>query len=132
VVVNKKQKGGTRRSGIENRKRGPIIGFRADEAERATIKAAADRAGLTVSSYVRSRALKKPTTRAVRRPPMQTAQLAQLLGLIGAVGGDMQRIAQRVTVAGTGLEAEIHATLTAFREVVAVIMPALGKRRHDH
>ena len=56
-----------KRSGSEKRKRGPIIGFRATEEERAKIEGAADRAGLTVGSYVRSRSLKTPTTRAARR-----------------------------------------------------------------
>jgi hypothetical protein len=44
----------------------------ADE-ERAQIESAAERAGLTVGSYVRSRALAKPTTRAVRRAPCPLA-----------------------------------------------------------
>jgi len=132
MKIKKKQNGDRKRSGSETRKREPIIGFRATQDERVKIQTAADRAGLTVSSYVRSRSLEKPTTRAVRRPPVQTAQLAQLLGLIGVVGGDIQRIAQRVMGADAGLDAEIHAALIAFREVVAVIMPALGKRRHDH
>src|ERR1700683_2175379 len=82
-----------KRSGSETRRRAPIIGFRATDEERATIKAFADRAGLTVGSYVRSRALARPTTRAVRRATQATAQLAQLLGILGAAGGQLQRIA---------------------------------------
>src|SRR5436305_15025451 len=83
-----------KRSGSENRKRKPIIGFRATNDERAQIEAAAQRAGLTVGSYVRSRALSKPTTRAVRRPPVETAQLAQWRGMLGALGGTVQAIVQ--------------------------------------
>src|SRR5271154_6459852 len=84
-----------KRSGSETRKRAPIIGFRATDHERAQIEAAAQRAGLTVGSYVRSRALAKPTTRAVRRPPVETVQLARLLGMLGAVGGRIQAIGQK-------------------------------------
>src|SRR5271166_2086785 len=84
-----------RRSGSEKRKRAPIIGFRATDEERAQIEASAQRAGLTVGSYVRSRALAKPTTRAVRRPPVETAQLARLLGQLGAVGGAVQLLVQK-------------------------------------
>src|SRR5271156_200822 len=84
-----------KRSGSETRKREPIIGFRATAEERAKIKALALRAGLTLSSYVRSRSLSKPTTRAVRRPPVETAELAKLLGTLGAVGGAIQQIAGR-------------------------------------
>src|SRR5580692_12030148 len=84
-----------KRSGSEKRKRAPIIGFRATDEERAQIEAAAQRAGLTVGSYVRSCSLAKPTTRAVRRPPVETAQLAQLLGMLGAVGGAARTILQK-------------------------------------
>jgi mobilization protein NikA len=117
-----------KRSGSENRKRGPIIGFRATEDERAQIKAAAQRAGLTVGSYVRSCSLSRPTTRAVRRPPVETAQLAQLLGLLGAVGGTVQALVQKHG-GGEGLPAaEIQETLAAFREAAAAILQAMGKR----
>jgi hypothetical protein len=121
-----------KRSGSEKRRRGPIIGFRANEEERAKIEAAADRAGLTVGSYVRSRSLKTPTTRAVRRPPLATAQLAQLLGLIGAVGGDLQRITLRLRGGEVVPAGEVQASMAAFREAASAILRALGKRGHDH
>lgn len=132
MAVNKKQSIPKKRSGSETRKREPIIGFRATQDERATIHAAADRAGLTVGSYVRSCALRKPTTRAVRRAPQSTAQLAQLLGLVGVVGGDIQRIGERIAVPGEDLALELQTTLLAFRDAAAIIMLTLGKRRHDH
>ena len=119
-------------SGSETRKRDPILNFRASEEERARIQAAADRAGLTVGSYVRSRALEKPTTRAVRRPPLATAQLAQLLGLLGVAGGDLHKIAKSLAEENTVSEFELAATLTAFRHAAAAIMQMLGKRPHDH
>jgi hypothetical protein len=120
--------GTKRRSGSEKRKRVSPIGFRATEEERQKIQAAADRAGLTVGSYVRSCSLKTPTTRAVRRPPVATTQLAQLLGLLGAVGGDLQRIAKRLDGAEATSDAEIHAALTDFRATATAILQALGKR----
>lgn len=117
-----------KRSGSEKRKRPPIIGFRATDGERAEIETAAQRAGLTVGSYVRSRALDKPTTRAVRRPPVETKQLAQLLGMLGTVGGTIQAIIQKHGGA-EGLNAEeIRETLAAFRETATSILEALGKR----
>lgn len=79
--------GKTQRSGSEKRKRHAKIGFRATAEEQARVEANADRAGLTVGSYLRSRALAKPTTRAVRRAPVETAQLAHLLGLGGGRRG---------------------------------------------
>jgi hypothetical protein len=124
--------GGNRRSGSETRKRVPIIGFRASEEERARIEAAAERAGLTIGSYVRSRALRKPTTRAVRRPSVQTVQLSRLLGLLGAVGGDVSRIAKSRD-AGDGIaNADLTASLKQFRKAASAIMRALGKKPHDY
>ena len=117
-----------KRSGSEKRKRAPIIGFRATDAERAEIEAAADRAGLTVGSYVRSCALAKPVTRAVRRPPIETAQLAQLLGTLGAVGGQIQALTQKHG-GGAGIPvADLTAAFSAFRQAAAAILQAMGKR----
>jgi len=117
-----------KRSGSEKRKRAPIIGFRATDDERATIEAFADRAGLTVGSYVRSRALARPTTRAVRRAPQATAQLAQLLGLLGAAGGQLQRIATDRNIQAQVAGGEVAAALAEFREAASAIMQALGRR----
>ena len=127
-----KQSGGKSRSGSETRKREPIIGFRATADERAQIQANADRVGLTVGSYARSRTLKQPTTRAVRRPPVATAQLSQLLGLMGAVGGDLRRIAEGLDAGGTVEHTQAAAALTSFREAAAIIMQLLGKRANDY
>ena len=122
-----KQIGGKSRSGSETRKRGPKINFRVTDAEQAQIQASADRAGLTVGSYVRSCALKKPTTRAVRRAPVEMAQLAQLLGLMGAAGGQLQRLAKTVDSEAHG-SGEINAALADFRAAASAILRALGKR----
>jgi len=116
------------RSGSETRKRKPIVGFRASEEEQGIIEAAADRAGLTVSSYVRSRALAKPTTRAVRRPPLATAQLAQLLGMLGAAGSALQSL----TAKDPNAASEAAAVLADVRTAASAILQTLGKRAHDH
>jgi uncharacterized protein (DUF1778 family) len=117
-----------KRSGSEKRKRAPIIGFRATDEERAKIQAAAQRAGLTVGSYVRSRALSKPTTRAVRRPSVETAQLARLLGLLGIVGGAIQQIAKKQGSATGALFQDLPTALKDFRGAAAAILQTLGKR----
>jgi len=131
---NRPSSGGTR-SGSETRKRAPIIGFRATDEERATIEAAARRAGLTVGSYVRSRALKKPETRAVRRPAVETAQLAQLLGMLGAVGGAIAQIAKKQSALPGALSdelltAELLAAVKDFRATSEAIILAMGKHPH--
>jgi hypothetical protein len=132
MASGKQRKESKKRSGSEKRKTCKPLSVRLTEQERAQIKAAADREALTVGSYVRSRALEKPTTRAVHRAPVATAQLAQLLGLLGAAGGDLQRITQRLDDGAYICGAEMKAALDAFRAAASAIMGALGKRPHDH
>jgi hypothetical protein len=111
----------------EKRKRGGVIGFRASDEERKQIEAQAARENLTPGSYIRSRALAAPTTRAVRRVPAPTAQLAQLLGLLGAVGGAIERMS---TEGGTADEQ--RNAIAEFRLAASAILQSLGKRPHDH
>jgi hypothetical protein len=126
----RKKQSNPSRSGSETRKRAPIIGFRATEAERKEIEASAQRAGLTVGSYVRSRALKKHETRAVRKPPVEAAQLAKLLGMLGAAGGALQLLAKQQS-AGNEVTSQVFSeAMAAFREAAEVIIHALGKHPH--
>jgi len=120
------------RRGSEKRKRGPKIDFRVNPDELAQIMASADRAGQSVGSYVRSCCLKTPKTRAVRRPPVATAQLAQLLGMLGSTGGALQRIAQHLGSAGSQTVNEIESALSDFRQAASAILQTLGKRAHDY
>ena len=128
--VGKRKGQSESRSGSETRKRAPIIGFRATDEERAKIEADARRAGLTVGSYVRSRALKRPETRAVRRPPVETAQLAKLLGMLGAVGGTIAQIAKKQHTQSGGESAELLAAVKDFRKTSEAIIHAMGKHPH--
>lgn len=120
------------RSGSATRRRTPIVRFRATEAERAEIVAGAERAGLTVGSYVRTRVLTTPTTRSVRRPTVERTLLAQLLGQLGRVGGNIHQITKKLNY-GEGIpRTELETALVAFREAADAIMQTLGKRRRDH
>jgi len=128
MASDKKEGEGKSRSGSETRKRGPKINFRVTRDEQARIEAQASRAGLTVGSYVRSCALKKPTTRAVRRAPVETVQLAQLLGLLGAAGGELQRLAAIAGSGENGAGEEVNRAIADFRAAATAILRALGKR----
>lgn len=119
-----------KQSGSETRKRAPIIGFRATDAERAEIERAAQRAGLTVGSYVRMQALRKPETRAVKRPPVEAAQLAQLLGMLGAVGGNLQLLMKKHGGNDAVTASELGEAMKAVRKAAEDIIHALGKHPH--
>ena len=115
------------RSGSEVRQRGGLIAFRVSESERAELEKKADRVGLTLGSYIRQCALSAPQTRAVRRPPIDQKILAQLLGQLGRVGGNIHQIAKHMNF-GTGvLDDEVRTALTAFEGAAASIMEAMGR-----
>jgi uncharacterized protein (DUF1778 family) len=115
------------RSGSETRQRAEPITFRANAAERALIADAADRAGLTISSYVRAQSLAKPVTRARRTPPVNRAELARLLGLVNLLGSNVNQIARALNSGRDAEEiGELAATLRAVREMRDAMLLALG------
>lgn len=118
----------TKRTGSETRLRPGIVGFRVTEAERLELEDAANRAGLTLGSYIRACALAAPKTRAVRRPPVEKTLLAQLLGQIGKAGGNIHQIVKHMNF-GEGVDRlELRSALAAFEGAAEAVMQALGKR----
>lgn len=117
---------GKRRSGSGRRKRPLPLSLRVSPEERAAIEAAAERAGLTIGSYIRSCALAAPTTRARRRPPADTVALARLLGEVTRAGTNLDQLA-RTHARNVPLSEEISAALAANRQAVEVIMAAMGR-----
>lgn len=117
-----------RPSGSETRQRASIVGVRVTESERIELEAAANRAGLTLASYIRSRVLTAPQTRAIRRPPIEQALLSQLLGQLGRVGGNIHQIVKHMNF-GEGVDREdLRASLASFEEAAAAIMEAMGRK----
>ncbi len=119
------------RSGSETRRRSSIIGFRATDAERAEIEAAAERAGLTVGSYVRATMLSAPQTRATRRPSIEREVLAQLLAQLGRIGGNIHQISKALNFRESVM-ADIPSVLAEVKAAGAAIMAALGREHRDH
>jgi hypothetical protein len=124
VAGGKKRK----KSGSDKRNRRGMIGFRVTETERQEIEAAAERAGLTVGSYVRARVLSAPKTRAVKKPPIERALLSQLLGQLGRVGGNIHQIVKHLNFGEIVFHREISEAITEFREASAAIMEAMGRK----
>lgn len=119
-------------SGSETRKRAGLVGFRVTETERAELEAAAERVGLTLGSYIRSRVLEAPQTRAVRRPPVERVLLAQLLGQLGRVGGNIHQIVKRLNFGEVASDDELKSALSDFRYCTSEIMQAMGRKPHDN
>lgn len=124
VPVSSSQK---KKSGSESRQRGGIVGFRVSGTERAELEKAAELAGLTLGSYVRERVLSAPRTRAVRRPPIEQKLLAQLLGQLGRVGGNIHQIVKQMNFGAGVMHDELRSTLKSFEDAAATIMEAMGR-----
>ena len=116
-----------KRSGSENRARGGVVAFRVSEEERAELEQAAELAGLTLGSYVRQRVLTAPKTRAVRRPPIEQKVLAQLLGQLGRVGGNIHQIVRHMNFGGVVMHDELRPALASFEEAAEAILQAMGR-----
>ena len=111
-----------RRSGSETRKRTRSINVRVTAQEAARLAGAADAAGLPVAGYLRSVALRKRAPRVVRLPLIERRDLAQVLGLLGRVGGNVNQVAKAFNTNATTPEA---AELTAIRTDIRVMHDAL-------
>ena len=118
-----------KRSGSETRARSGIIGVRVSTEERAELEEAAERAGLTLGSYIRERVLSAPKTRAVRRPPIEQKMLAQLLGQLGKAGGNIHQIVKHMNFGAGVMHDELRSALASFEEAAAAIMEVMGRGR---
>jgi hypothetical protein len=116
-----------RPSGSEIRKRGRRVTVRLSPTERAELEAAANRAGLSLGSYVRARVLEKPTTRATRRPPVEKAALAQLLGQVGRIGGNLAQITRHLNFGDIDGAEGLPEALADLGDMKAALMAALGR-----
>ena len=81
------------RRGTEKRQRHRLIVARCDDAEYATALANAARAGMSVGAYMRHLITGTSGPRAVRRPPVDKAELGRALGLIGWYGSNVNQLA---------------------------------------
>lgn len=113
------------RSGSETRQRSAAPArMRLSVDERAQLEAAAERAGMTLGAYMRHQCLGTTGPRAVRRPPVERAALAQLLGQLGKVGGNLNQIARALN-SEQGIPHDLAATLAEVREAALAISRTL-------
>lgn len=114
-----------RGSRSERRQKGRIVPFRVSPAEYEELDALAEQAGLTIGSYVRSRALTLPTTRAIRRPVVEVQVLTRYLAELHKIGSNINQTARRVNMGDTPLATEIAATLAACRRLAEKVKDTL-------
>jgi hypothetical protein len=91
---------------------------------------AAERAGLTVGPFLRKLALGDAGPRAVRRPPVEKAELARILGALGKIGSNVNQLAHAYNQLGRvpGFP-ELIAIRREIGEMRTALLKALGR---DH
>lgn len=122
----------TRTSGSETRQRQALLGFRATPTEHAEIAARAERAGLTVSGYLRALAFGKdtPQPRAAKRPPVEKQALVNLSAELGRVGNNINQIARHLNQGKdfeAGAFAHYYAKLDAILDAITAALSG-GKK----
>ena len=121
--MNGVEQSGKKRS--ENRQKGRVVPFRVSPEEYTELTRLAAREGLSLGSYVRSRSLEKPTTRAVRRPVPEVQKLSKLLADLGRIGSNINQLAKRANSGDMPLAGDIRETLAACRLVAEQAKNAL-------
>lgn len=116
-------------SGSDRRRRGEVITFRALPEEAEAIRAAADRAALSIGAFLRAAGTGSAGPRAVRRPVVEKAALARILGKLGAIATDVRAL--RAAAERTGdVDAERMASVIgdALYEMRNALFAALGRQ----
>jgi len=112
----------------ESRQKQERLTVRFTPAEREQLEALADRAGLTLGSYLRSRALETPTMRAIRRPTAAVEVLKGLLGQVGKIGGNLNQLAKGLNRGEIPLATDLQETLAAIRQTAKLICDQMDGR----
>jgi mobilization protein NikA len=112
-------------SGSGASKRGPSVRVRVSIEEQAIIRDGAERAGLSVSGYIRNAVLDAPTTRAIRQPRVNRKLAAQLLGQLGIVRQAFEDAALELDI--TEGQKQYDATCRDFAELRTLWFEVFGR-----
>jgi hypothetical protein len=104
--------------------KGCFIAVRCTVKQNTAIKESAARAGLSIGAYLRALAVGNPSPRSVRRPPVERAELARLLGQLGKLGSNVNQLAHGFNRNG---RLPGYAQLIAIRQEIGQMRAALFK-----
>jgi hypothetical protein len=111
----------------EKRLKGKVLSVRVSPEEHQAVEAFAEREGLSTGSYVRSRVLEQPTTRAIRRPPVEVRTLSVLQASLNKVGSNLNQIARALNSGETVTIDDIQTALKEHRHILAAIITTVGR-----
>lgn len=112
-------------SGSDNRVRSEALRVRLSPAELSEIRTRADRAGMSVSAYLRVAALEGKKVRAERQPPVNRQLAARLIGELGRMSHAFRQAAESADphACGEVIDA-VHRDLAELR---VLFFEALGR-----
>jgi len=117
-----------RKQPSESRQKNRIANFRVTPEEYRQIETHAERGGFTFGSYLRTRALDAPTTRAMRRPVVQQVILSRLTAELGRSGNNLNQIARGMNSGETVVIDDIQTALKEHRQILAAVIETLGRK----
>lgn len=118
---------------LNHEQRRPLrVTIRLSAIEHTRLVTASDRAGLTLSGYLRYVLTAEKPPRAARRPAVERRLLARVLGELGQTGEVLRRIARSLQAAPHTtvfmVERDLARTLKQLAGTLAVVMRALGRK----
>ena len=124
--------GKRRRSGSETRKRGKPRSIRFTPEEDQRIAEMEEATGLAFAAMVRHALFNTPLPRGTRKPSVEVKAIAQLLGQLGKIGGNVNQIAKRANMERPELNIpELAMALRDLGELRIACLQAIGYER-DH
>ena len=118
------------RSGSEKRKRSIVLTARFNDEEARAVRQIADRTGYSVSALIRHALLNVPPPRARRRPSVNHAAVAKLLGELGKIGSNINQLAHYAHL-GRFQSNNIDMALRDLMELRLACLQALGREPSD-
>jgi hypothetical protein len=98
-----------------------------NDADYAALVAGAEAAGLTVGSYIRSRVLAAPTTRARKQAPVDYTALATVLRAFTKVAVNINQIARHLNMDGIPIPEELATAGMRLDGSRMEVMKAMGR-----
>ena len=118
------------RTGTETRQRSLVITTRFSEQEAQTLRAMADKSGLTVGALIRHAVLNVDPPRASRRPSVELQAAARVLAALGKIGSNVNQLAHYAHL-GRFQSNSIDMALRDLAELRIACLKALGQERDD-
>lgn len=110
----------------EKRYRQKRLTVRLDDNEWQALQTRADVAGLSTAGYVRAVSLDAKPLRASRRPPVDRAELAHVLGQVGKIGGNINQLTRLAHLGGWPEHEDLRQAVADLRFMRDTLLKALG------